>query len=244
MTSNITSNMTSNTLNILASPNQDFTSNLNETEKLAENAMSEEQPKAEVVLTTLPNDLLNRILSQLSIHEIARSRLACKKFATLTQDPILWRNIATLKNVPLEGNETTNQIIGKLFAIKEAVISLKNFSGECLAGLSQNRIEERSGICLTLDKYKPVTNQLSGENDDYEGIVVLKEKTPQGDKWFLHLCPGGGNEFTNKDFERLMPIAIKKLEELKIKPDYLSSEIGRHAGNTFQCFQKWQASQK
>ena len=220
--------------------------------KVAQNVLKGVKRANDVVLTTLPHELLDRILSQLSIPEVGRSGLVCKKFATLTQDPTLWRNIAALKNVPLKGDETTKQIIDKVYIIRKAVISLKlypdpnnHFSGKQLAYLSQKQIEEKNGICLTPNQNQSDNKLLPGEDKDYVGIVVLEEKTPQGDKWFLHLCPGGGySKFKREDFEHLMPIAIKKLEELKIKPEYLSHEIGRHSGNTFQCFQVWQASQK
>ena len=71
----------------------------------------------------------------------------------------------------------------------------------------------------------------------YHGIVVHKEN----DRYFLHICPGGGNcQFSEEDFDTLMPIAIAKLKELGIVPQYLSKNIGSHPRKTHENFVKWQ----
>ena len=116
---------------------------------------------------------------------------------------------------------------------------------QCLTYQTEKQIKELGGYCLTRNQYYP--ENYSGEKlgDDklhFHGIALLKEKTPMGQKWFLHLMPGGGYcEFKEEHFDELMPMVIKKLNHI---PDYRSRAVGRHSGDTVKAFKAWQKKEK
>lgn len=165
------------------------------------------------------------------------SEMYQKLFAYLTiADIVHWKNANHSFNTKIEIDKI---IQDREVSFTQAVATLTSFPtyriGAQLVYKSPNEIQQMGGIILT-------PNQ-STEYVDRYGIVLLKEylndKTTE--KWFLHICPGGGNlDFDQQTINDLMPIAIKKLCELNIKPDYLSREIGRHSGDTLENFENWQ----
>jgi hypothetical protein len=211
----------------------------------AQKALKDLQIAKEDRLSQLPDDIWNRIilLSGLRLREIGRCTTLSKKFYELTNSEPLWRAIAELQNITLENGSHPKIQVEKFLPIENAVISLKPLDSDAnitqsLAYHSEKAIAEKGGICLV-----PNQDKISPE-DYYRGIVVIKEKIGEGEKRFLHLCAGGSGCFDATTINKLMPIAIAKLKELKIRPDYLATNIGRHLGNTIENFENWQKEQK
>jgi hypothetical protein len=206
------------------------------------NEIKEDDPKHQKdLLSALPDEILDYII-KLSDPRVARCTILSKKFQKLTNDQSFWRDIAKLHNITLEnGTDPKIQVVTR-FIIEDAVILLKplvSHKGINLTHRSRSVIELKGGVYLVPNQEKIYPEAL------YSGIAVYKETTPEGEKWFLHLCPGAGNnQFNDEDFNKLMPIAIAKLQGLKIKPDYLATNIGYNPGNTMKNFSNWQQTQQ
>jgi hypothetical protein len=146
------------------------------------------------------------------------------------------------------------------------VASLKMCSSDDQTNLvydSVTQIEARGGFCLTQNLNQPGSKRYDAKSPNFVGIVLLKEKITQGntqvERWFLHLCPGNNAKdnsvlypeckaifpcFSEEEYDKLMPIAINKLEELKIVPDFVSNEYGTaYEFGTRVNFTNWQNKQ-
>lgn len=119
-----------------------------------------------------------------------------------------------------------NIMISKLKQMKP--FALENYACKQFVYLSKNEIEKQGGICLT-----PCQNDLC-----YVGIVAVRENK----KWVLHICPGGGYmKFSENDFQQMMKTVADGLSYRGIIPCAFVID-GRHPGDTFVNFQKWQKS--
>ena len=218
--------------------------NYDATFKTAQGVLSEIKKAQEDHISQMPSDILNCIVALSNIQGAGRCASISQKFQQVTNGETLWRNIASNENTPVEENgvhlkvQVENSMLRKYW---QAAISLElceNFNGINLSYEPEATIQSMGGICLT-------PNQNTSGDTAYHGIAVLKEKTPSGESWFLHLCPGGGNiEFKEQKIDTLMPIAIESLRNNKIIPDYFTKHIGRHPGDTLINFAKWQQKQR
>jgi hypothetical protein len=211
--------------------------NYDATFEAAQGVLCEIKKAKEDRISQMPTDILNHIVALSNIQGAGRCASVSKKFQEVTGDEILWRNIASKQNIPLEGNNVPPKEQMKLHMYWQTVISLKPCidSQTILPNNSVAKLQSMGALCLTPSR---------STGTYYEGIVVLKEKTAQGERWFLHLRPGAAySKFTEQDFENLMPGAIENLKNNKIIPNYLSPHTGRHSGDTLKNFENWQQKQ-
>ena len=212
--------------------------NYDTTFKTAQSVLSEIKNAKKDRISQIPPDILNHIFTLSNIQGAGRCASVSQKFQEVTNREILWRNIASNQNIPVENKGVHPKVQMECRIYWQTVISLKPCidSQIILPNNSMAKLQSMGAICLTPSR---------STGTYYEGIVVLKEKTAQGERWFLHLRPGAAySQFSEQDFENLMPVALENLKKHKIIPDYLSPEAGRHSGNTMKNFQNWQQKQR
>jgi hypothetical protein len=104
---------------------------------------------------------------------------------------------------------------------------------------------------LTLDKITRLGGYCLAQGwdgtDEFQGIALFQEFAG----WCIHLRPGRFG-ISEQGFDRMMPIALERLKELKIAPDfYVENVLGRFRdftkesflNSTKEEFQRWQAKQ-
>jgi hypothetical protein len=187
-------------------------------------------------ISQLSPDILNRIFLMSDLQVIKRCKTLSTNFCEKINSVPLFRAIAKLQNITLENGVDPKIQVEQFSPIENAMISLKFLDSHFennFALDSECEIEEKGGICL-------VPNQHLRK---YGGIAVIKETTPEGKKWFLHFCHGDSFSFSAKELNNIIPLAIAKLKELKITPDYLAQDY-LALGDTMKNFENWQKEQK
>ena len=156
-----------------------------------------------------PDEIITKILVFTGIPTIGRWAAVCTRFKVVADGEYLWRLIAEMHKIPIEQNgvDPKKQVEEDMVKYLNALVNLKPCNNSVMASYrTEKEISDIGGLILTPS---------CGTSEQYHGVILLKETREEGEKWLLHLNPGGGYlHFTEADYDRLLPIAMQKLREL------------------------------